>query len=183
MACNTLANRYEPCKEFAGGLRGVFLVPYAFADTITKDADGLVTEITSGASAATAYFFELKGLSTLEISGATSRDNGTTAYTQTLTLSLKPSGSTPTLADTDAELFDTLIKGRWRVVTWDRNNVFTLLGEDEGMDPTTDVESWGTQMGDARLNTITLVGMETAPKAVVDAESYADMATVVTIAS
>jgi hypothetical protein len=183
MACNTLANRYEPCKEFAGGLRGVFLVPYAFADTITKDADGLVTEITSGASAATAYFFELKGLSTLEISGATSRDNGTTAYTQTLTLSLKPSGSTPTLADEDAELFDTLTKGRWRVVTWDRNNVFTLLGENEGMDATTDVESWGTQMGDARLNTITLVGMETAPKAVVDAESYADMATVVTIAS
>jgi hypothetical protein len=33
------------------------------------------------------------------------------------------------------------------------------------------------------LNTITLVGMETAPKAVVDAESYADMSTVVTIAS
>jgi len=158
-------------------------VPYAFADTITKDAAGLVTAINSGASTATAYFFELKGLSTLEISGATSRDNGTTAYTQTLTLSLKPSGSTPTLADTDAELFDTLTKGRWRVVTWDRNNVFTLLGEDEGMDATTDVESWGTQMGDARLNTITLVGMETAPKAVVDAESYADMATVVTIAS
>jgi hypothetical protein len=42
MACNTLANRYEPCKEFAGGLRGVFLVPYAFADdVITKDVDGL----------------------------------------------------------------------------------------------------------------------------------------------
>jgi hypothetical protein len=186
MACSTLANRYEPCKEFAGGLRGVFLVPYLLGDVITKDASGLVTSINNGAITPvnrTAYFFELKGLSTLEISGATSRDNGTTAYTQTLTLSLKPSGSTPTLADSDAELFDTLTKGRWRVITWDRNNVFTLLGEDEGMDATTDVESWGTQMGDARLNTITLVGMETAPKAVVDAESYADMSTVVTIAS
>jgi len=80
-------------------------------------------------------------------------------------------------------LFDSLTKGRWRVVAWDRNNVFTLLGEAEGMDATTDVESWGTQMGDARLNTVTLIGMETTPKAVVDAESYADMATVVTIAS
>jgi hypothetical protein len=92
----------------------------------------------------------------LEISGATSRDNGTTAYTQTLTLSLKPSGSTPAIADSDAELFDTLTKGRWRVIAWDRNNVFTLLGEVEGMDATTDVEAWGTQMGDARLNTVTL---------------------------
>jgi hypothetical protein len=119
----------------------------------------------------------------LEISGATSRDNGTTAYTQTLTLSLKPSGSTPAIADSDAELFDTLTKGRWRVVAWDRNNVFTLLGEAEGMDATTDVEAWGTQMGDARLNTVTLIGMETTPKAVVDADSYADMSTVVTISA
>ena len=183
MACNTLANRYEPCKEFAGGLRGVFLVPYAFDDVITKDSGGLVTSIENNDVRVTAYFFELKGLSTLEISGATSRDNGTTAYTQTLTLSLKPSGSTPAIADSDAELFDTLTKGRWRVIAWDRNNVFTLLGEVEGMDATTDVEAWGTQMGDARLNTVTLIGMETTPKAVVDAESYADMSTVVTISA
>jgi hypothetical protein len=123
MACNTLANRFEPCKEFAGGLRGVFLVPYAFGDVVTKDAGGLVTSINDGASPtpanSTAYFFELKGLSTLEISGGTSRDNGTTAYTQTLTLSLKPSGSTPASADSDAELFDTLTKGRWRVIAWE----------------------------------------------------------------
>jgi hypothetical protein len=187
MACNTLANRYEPCKEFAGGLRGVFLVPFAFGDVVTKDAGGLVTSINDGASPtpanSTAYFFELKGLSTLEISGATSRDNGTTAYTQTLTLSLKPSGSTPASADSDAELFDTLTKGRWRVIAWDRNNVFTLLGEVEGMDATTDVEAWGTQMGDARLNTVTLIGMETTPKTIVDADSYADMSTVVAISA
>jgi hypothetical protein len=50
MACNTLANRYEPCKEFAGGLRGVFLVPYAFGDVVTKDAGGLVTSIDGAAN-------------------------------------------------------------------------------------------------------------------------------------
>jgi hypothetical protein len=187
MACNTLANRSEPCKEFVGGLRGVFLVPYVFSNVVSKDASGLVTSINNGASPtptnSTAYFWELKGLSTLEVSGAASRDNGTTAYTQTLTLSLKPSGSTPAAADSDAEIFDTLTKGRWRVIVWDRNDVFTLLGETEGMDATTDVESWGTQMGDARLNTITLVGMEPTPKAIVDAESYSDMSTVVTVAS
>lgn len=183
MACTTLANRYEPCKEFAGGLRGVFLVAYDFDDVITKDGSGLVTSIDSGASLATAYFFELKGLSTLEISGATSRDNGTTAYTQTLTLSLKPNGSTPAVADSDAELFDTLTKGRWRVIVFDRNNSFTLLGASEGMDATTDVEQWGTQMGDARLNTVTLIGMEPLPKLIVDAESYSDMSTVVAISA
>lgn len=186
MACITLANRYEPCKEFAGGLRGVFLVAYDFDDVITKDNAGLVTSINNGAAQpvnSTAYFFELKGLSTLEISGATSRDNGTTAYTQTLTLSLKPNGSTPAVADSDAELFDTLTKGRWRVIVFDRNNSFTLLGASEGMDATTDVEQWGTQMGDARLNTVTLIGMEPLPKLIVDAESYSDMSTVVDISA
>jgi hypothetical protein len=38
-------------------------------------------------------------------------------------------------------------------------------------------------LGDARLNTVTLIGMETTPKAIVDAESYADMSTVVTISA
>lgn len=183
MACNVLANRSEPCKEFVGGLRGVFLVPYVFSNVVAKDASGLVTAITQSGTNVTGYFWELKGLSTLEVSGAASRDNGTTAYTQTLTLSIKPSGSTPAAADSDTEIFDTLTKGRWRVIVWDRNDVFTLLGETEGMDATTNVGTWGTQMGDARLNTITLVGMEPLPQAIVDAESYSDMSSVITIAS
>jgi hypothetical protein len=185
MACNTLQNRYEPCKEFVGGLRGVFLVPYSPTDVVTKDGAGLVTSINNGASPtpanSTAYFFELKGLSTLEIAGASSRDNGNTSYTQTLTLSLKPSGSTPASAESDKDIFETLDKGRWRVIVWDRNNVFSLVGETEGMDATTDGGSWGVQMGDARLNTIVLVGMEKSQRAIVDAESYSDMSTVVAI--
>jgi hypothetical protein len=36
-------------------------------------------------------------------------------------------------------------------------------------------------MGDARLNTIVLVGMEKSQRAIVDAESYSDMSTVVAI--
>lgn len=185
MACNTLANRYEPCKEFVGGLRGVFFVPYVLSDVVTKDGSGLVTSINNGATPtpvnSTAYFFELKGLSTLEIAGTASRDNGNTSFTQTLTLSLKPSGSTPTAAESDKDLFDTLVKGRWRVIVWDRNNVFSLIGETEGMDATTDTGSWGVQMGDARLNTIVLTGMEKSERAIVDAESYSDMSTVVSI--
>jgi hypothetical protein len=187
MPCITLATRNEPCKEFVGGLRGVFLVPYKLSDVVSKDAAGLVTSINNGATPtpvkSTGYFFELKGLSTMEIAGAISRDNGTSAFTQTLTLSLKPSGSTDTLAETDVELFDTLVKGRWRVIVWDRNNVFSLIGETEGMDATTDTASWGVQMGDARLNTIVLVGMEKIERAVVDAATYSDISSVITISA
>ena len=184
MACITLANRNEPCKEFVGGLRGVFLIPYKVTDVITKAA-GLVTSINNGATPtpvkSTGYFFELKGLSTMELVTTASRDNGTKAVTQTLTLSLKPSGATDTLALTDVDLFDTLVQGRWRVITWDRNNVFSLLGETEGMDATTDTGSWGVQMGDARLNTIVLVGMEKIERAIVDAATYKDIETVIAV--
>jgi hypothetical protein len=186
MACITLANRTEPCKEFVGGLRGVFLVPYKVGDVVTKDVAGLVTSINNGATPtpvkSTGYFFELKGLSTMEIAGALSRDNGTKAFTQTLTLSLKPSGPTDTLALADTTLFDTLVQGRWRVIVWDRNNVFSLIGETEGMDATTDTASWGVQMGDARLNTIVLVGMEKVERSIVDAATYTDVLSVITIA-
>lgn len=187
MSCNTLANRYEPCKNFVGGLRGVFFVPYTFSDVVSKDVDGLVTSINNGATPtpvkSTGYFWELKGLSTLEITETVSRDNGTKMYDQALTLSFKPSGSTPADAIADAELIDTILQGRWRVIVWDRNDVFTLLGETEGMDANAGTQSWGVQMGDARINTITLQGMEKNKNAVVDASTYSDISTVITIAS
>jgi hypothetical protein len=183
MACNTIDARLEPCKEYLGGIQGMFLIPFTFSDVITVDGTGAVSKIaeSGGVTLKTGYFWELKGLSTLEIGGAVSRDNGNTTYTQTLTLSLKPSGNTPALNESDREIFESLDKGRWRVVAWDRNNVFTLLGENEGLDATTDVKSWGTQMGDANLYTVTLVGMEKNSKAIVDAETYSDMSTVVTV--
>ncbi len=41
--------------------------------------------------------------------------------------------------------------------------------------------SWGTQMGDARLNTLTFIGSETLPPAPVDAETYAEVLSVITV--
>jgi hypothetical protein len=185
MSCNTLANRYEPCKQFVGGIRGAFFVPYVFSNVVTKDASGLVTSINNGASPTpvnvTGWFWELKGLSTLEVAPTVSRDNGNTMYTQTFTLSFKPSGVTPTAGDLDMDTIQTLNQGRWRIILWDRNDQFWLLGEDEGCDSTGGSLSWGTQMGDARLNTLTFVGSEKAAPTPVDAETYAEVLTVITV--
>jgi hypothetical protein len=186
MACNTLANRYEPCKQFVGGLKGAFFIPFEFSTEVTKDAAGLVTSINDGAATPvkrTAYFWELKGLSTIETTITASRDNGTTAYETIFTLSFKPSGSTPSTGDTDMDLANTLSQGRWQIVVWDRNNQFWLLGETLGADANGGSMSWGVQMGDARINTITFQSMEPLPPAIVDAESYSDMSSVVTISA
>ena len=33
-SCGTLANRYEPCKQFVGGLKGAFIIPFEFANRV-----------------------------------------------------------------------------------------------------------------------------------------------------
>jgi len=186
MACNTLANRYEPCKQFVGGIRGAFFVPYEFSTVVSKDAAGLVTSLNNGGTPTvnrTGYFWELKGLSTIETAVTASRDNGVSMYDTTFTLSFKPSGNTPTTGDEDMDLAKTLVQGRWQVIVWDRNDQFWLLGEVNGCDANGGTLSWGVQLGDAHLYTLTFQSMEKNPPAIVDAETYAEMESVITIAS
>ncbi len=183
-SCGTLANRYEPCKQFVGGLKGAFLIPFEFANRVTKSGTGLVTLIDNGTTTTpiTANFWELKGLSTIETTVIASRDNGTTAYETLFTLSFKPSGKTPVTGDADMDTLKTLSQGRWQIIVWDRNDQFWLLGETLGCDANGGSSSWGVQMGDARLNTLTLMSSEPNPPAPVDADNYTEMASIVTVA-
>ena len=183
--CGTLANRYEPCKQFVGGIKGAFFVPFEFANRVTKSVSGLVTLIDNGANTTpiTANFWELKGLSTLETTVIASRDNGTNAYETLFTLSFKPSGKTPVTGDADMDTLKTLSQGRWQIIVWDRNDQFWLIGETLGCDANGGTSSWGVQMGDARLNTLTFMSSEPLPPAPVDADNYAEMSSVVTVAA
>ena len=127
-----------------------------------------------------APFRELKGLSTIETTITASRDNGTSMYETIFTLSFKPSGLTAISGDLDTDAIQTLVKGRWQIVVWDRNDQFWLLGESLGCDANGGSESWGVQMGDARLNTITFSSQEKLPPAIIDANSMASISLVVT---
>lgn len=180
--CGTLLGRYEPCKQFVGGLKGAFFVPFEFANRVTKSGAGLVTLIDNGANTTpiSAPFWELKGLSTLETAVIASRDNGTNAYETTFTLSFKPSGKTPVTGDADMDTLKTLSQGRWQIIVWDRNDQFWLIGETLGCDANGGSSSWGVQMGDARLNTLTFMSSEPLPPAPVDADNFAEMSSVVT---
>jgi hypothetical protein len=184
--CGTLANRYEPCKQFVGGLKGAFFIPFEFANRVTKSGTGLVTLIDNGANTTpiTANFWELKGLSTIETTVIASRDNGTTAYETLFTLSFKPSGKTPVTGDADMDTLKTLSQGRWQIIVWDRNDQFWLIGETLGCDANGGSSSWGVQMGDARLNTLTLMSSEPLPPAPVDADNYAELTpSIITVAA
>jgi hypothetical protein len=185
-SCGTLLGRYEPCKQYVGGIKGAFFIPFEFANTIVTDGAGLITQINNGAATpvkVTGYFWELKGLSTLETTITASRDNGTTMYESIFTLSFKPSGVTPAAGDLDMDSIQTLSKGRWQIVIWDRNDQFWLIGQTLGCDANGGSSSWGVQMGDARLNTITFSSQEKNPPSPIDADNYSELSTSVIIVS
>jgi hypothetical protein len=181
-SCGTLLGRYEPCKQFVGGIKAAFFVPFEWANRVTKDGTGVVTLIDNGTTVTplSAPFFELKGLSTIETTITASRDNGTSMYETIFTLSFKPSGTTEVTGDVDMDTIQTLTKGRWQIIVWDRNDQMWLLGESLGCDANGGSSSWGVQMGDARLNTITFSSQEKLPPGIVDANSMASIALVIT---
>jgi hypothetical protein len=80
MACQVTSGRSLACKSAFGGIKAAY-----FFDL---DALGALTyttgEITAIAGTPTFYKYDLKGSSSLETTITSSRDNGTTFYTQTL---------------------------------------------------------------------------------------------------
>jgi len=149
MSCLITQGRLVPCKEFVAGLYKVWFINF---DTFTPtlDADGVITSM----SGATAYEYELKGASKLLQDMVSSRDNGTTYVTQTLTLELQG-------GDYD---FNNQIKllayGRPLAVVQDNYGSAWLAGRFRGMDVTSGIHDTGGALSDKYGYTVTLVGME-----------------------
>ena len=184
-SCGTLLGRYEPCKQYVGGIKVAYFIPFEFANRVTKNGTGVVTLIDNGTTSTpiAAPFWELKGLSTMETTITASRDNGTSMYETIFTLSFKPSGLTAVTGDVDMDAIQTLVKGRWQIIVWDRNDQMWLLGETLGCDANGGSSSWGVQMGDARLNTITFSSQEKTPPSPIDADNYTELSTSVIVVS
>ena len=89
MSCNLSAGRQEVCKESVGGLQGVYFLNYpssSYNPTFTTDGNGSITSFPSGS---VVYYYQLKGNSAYTETVNSSRDNGTTFFSQALTLNLK----------------------------------------------------------------------------------------------
>ncbi len=91
MSCDITTGRLEPCLDAAGGIASVYFVNYGGFDGIAFDTnnDSLITDLFAGSGSPDVYKFDLKGGSTLEQTINSSRENGTTSVTQTLTVMLK----------------------------------------------------------------------------------------------
>ena len=153
MACSLTTGRKVPCKSAVGGIKTIYFADYGTLGDATISAG----EITALAGTPEFFQFDVKGSSALETAINSSRENGTTFYESTLTMSL-------TFQDvaTQEEL-KLIAHARPHCVIEDYNSNFFLLGLEHGTEVTGGSITSGAAMGDLSGYSLTIVAQETAP--------------------
>jgi hypothetical protein len=155
MACDLTAGRAEVCKESVGGLQAVYFINFVSGSTFTRSGE----EITAGFSGLTAYKYELKGTSAYTETVNSSRENGTTFFSQELTLNLKKLTNEMT---TELKL---LAYGRPQIIVHTNAGDALLVGQNRGADLTAGSISTGAGLGDLYGYSITMTAEENLPAA------------------
>jgi hypothetical protein len=153
--CTVSAGRQEVCKESVGGLQGVYFINY-FTGSATVGGNDQVTAL-GNPSGSSVYYYELKGNSSYTETVNTSRDNGTTFFSQELTLNLKK------LTNEMTTQLKLMAYGRPKVVVWTLNGEALLIGNAEGCDVTAGTIQTGGALGDLFGYSVTLTGLEKQP--------------------
>ena len=155
MACTLTTGRKVPCKSAFGGIKTVYFADFGDLTAVTVDATTKEATVTG---TPTWYEYDVKGNSSLETTVTSSRDNGTTFYTQTLNLTL-----TYLDALTQQELQLLAVSRPYIIVSDYYGNNF-LCGLENGMECTGGTVVTGAAAGDLSGFTLTFEGMEeTAP--------------------
>ena len=154
--CDISLGRLEPCKTSVGGLKAVYIMNNGDATGVTYDATD-TDAITAIAGTPTGYKYDLKGNSSFEQTINSSRENGTTFFTQTLNLTLKG------ITAKDLKQIKLLAYGRPQIIVEDNNGKFFYTGLKNGMEVTGGTIVSGAAMGDLSGFTLTIVGEEPVP--------------------
>ena len=153
MACDISTGRIEQCKDSIAGIQAVYFINYN-TGSFSTNADDVITAFPSGS---VAYKYELKGANNYVETVNSSRDNGTTFFSQALSIQLKKLDSTMT------KEFKLLAYGRPKIVIHTRNGEAFLAGLLEGCDMTAGTIASGQAYGDLVGYTATFTGNEKLP--------------------
>jgi hypothetical protein len=162
MACNLSAGRNEPCKESVGGLTGVYFLNYTTA-SFTTNANGEITAFPSGS---TVYYYDLKGNSSYTETVNSSRDNGTTFFSQELVLNLKK------LTNEMTTQLKLMAYGRPQIVVNTMSGDSLLIGKTQGADVTAGTIQTGAALGDLYGYSVTFTGMEQFPASFISGSTF-----------
>ena len=155
MACNLTLGRTEPCKESVGGLTGVYFLNYTSA-SFSTNANG---EISAYPSGSTVYYYDLKGNSSYTETVNSSRDNGTTFFSQELVLNLKK------LTNEMTTQLKLMAYGRPIIAVNTMAGDTLLIGRTQGADVTAGTIQTGAALGDLYGYSVTFTGLEQLPAA------------------
>jgi hypothetical protein len=162
MACNLSAGRNEPCKESVGGLTGVYFLNFTTA-SFTTNANGEITAFPSGS---TVYYYDLKGNSSYTETVNSSRDNGTTFFSQELVLNLKK------LTNEMTTQLKLMAYGRPQIVVNTMAGDSLLIGKTQGADVTAGTIQTGAALGDLYGYSVTFTGLEQLPAAFISGSTF-----------
>ena len=162
MACNLSAGRNEPCKESVGGLTGVYFLNFTTA-SFTTNANGEITAFPSGS---TVYYYDLKGNSSYTETVNSSRDNGTTFFSQELVLNLKK------LTNEMTTQLKLMAYGRPQIIVNTMSGDGLLVGKTQGADVTAGTIQTGAALGDLYGYSVTFTGLEQLPAAFISGSTF-----------
>ena len=154
MACTLTSGRQLPCKSAFGGIKKIFFADFGGIASVTVDGTTKEAAIVDASPASVWFEYDVKGNSSLETTVTSSRENGTTFYTQTLNLTL-------TFLDglTQQEL-QLLAVSRPQIAVEDYYGNTFLCGFENGMECTGGTVVTGAAAGDLSGFTMTFEGME-----------------------
>jgi hypothetical protein len=165
MSCQLSAGRNEVCKESVGGLSGVYFVNFtgSLANITDGDSDALISTLPTGL---TAYFYDLKGTSAYTETVNSSRENGTTYFSQELTLNLKK------LTNEMTTQLKLIARGRTQVFVHTMQGDTLLVGQREGADLIGGTIQTGAAMGDLYGYSIQLQANEQFPASFISGSTF-----------
>jgi len=161
--CNLSAGRQEVCKDSVGGLQGVYFINFQ-SGSFTKNGSGEITDLTGQ----TVYYYELKGTSAYTETVNSSRENGTTFFSQETTLNLKK------LTNEMTTQLKLLAYGRPQIIVWTNSGDALLVGEEHGSDLTAGTIQTGGALGDLYGYSITMTAEEKLPAAFLSGSTTTD---------
>jgi hypothetical protein len=160
MACALTKGRSLPCKTGFGGVKKIYFADYGTLGTVTIDADGTI----SAFAGSPAWFeYDVKGNSSLESTVNSSRENGTTFFSQTINITLA------FLDNATQQELQLICVSRPHVVVEDYLGKQYLCGIENGCEVTGGTVVTGAAAGDLYGFTLVLEGQEEKAPAFVDA--------------
>ncbi len=167
MACALTKGRNEPCKDVVGGITAVYFADFGTLGAIGYDLTD--TDVIDTIGGTPEWFkFEVKGNSSFEQTITSSRENGTTFFDQTLSLTFKKMSK-----QTHNEL-KLISYARPHVVVEDNNGNKFMMGLEYGAEVNGGTIVTGAAMGDLSGYTLTMNAQEKVPANFIDATITAD---------